>query len=81
MVKVNISIPVIDYISDVEFNEKALVQDVVDDMIEFARRQMGCQVGNTENLILCVASSGQVMSPELCIDDYHLTDGESLLLI
>lgn len=81
MVVIQVKIPSIRAEFDFRCNEKSMVSDIINDLIELVRREETCEIEDEEKLELCDVRHGYVLHKKRCLQQYHVQNGTCLALV
>ena len=81
MVKIKVIVPSLHKEYDISLNEKALISDIISDMLDLIEYQTGLYVVDRDKFVLCKQRSESICSPMNRLIDYQVVNGDSLVLV
>ena len=81
MIIVNIWVPALEQTYNFSLDEKAMVEDLVEELVELIsqKEQVSFQ-GNQAEMVLCSKDSREQFRRDRCLADYGVESGSTLLL-
>mgnify|MGYP002674832490 FL=1 len=81
MIRIKMAVPEIGKEFDFAYNENALVDDIISDTIELIEQYSGISAQNTEEFVVYMVSTGEILNKSERLADYQVVNGETLILI
>ncbi|MBQ4528380.1 MAG: hypothetical protein II998_09940 [Clostridia bacterium] len=82
MIIVDIAVEALDKTYDFKLDEEVTISKLIDDICEMLSQKEKCpSASDTEKLILCKASTGEILPHNLDLRSCKVVSGDSLMLI
>ena len=82
MIIVNIRVPALEKVYNFSVEEKALIRELVEEVVELVMQKEGVTFhGELGEMALCSVERGILCNPDSCLNDYGISGGEDLILV
>ena len=82
MIVVNIRVPALEKVYNFSVEEKAKIDDLIEEIVELVKQKEGVQFhGALDQLALCSVEKGLQCNKECILTDYGICDGDELILV
>ena len=81
MLKLRVQIPDIGKEYDVQCNEKAYVEDVIQDILDLICRKESLQVEKEEKLAVYSVQKGSFLKKSRTLEEHRVQSGESIMIL
>ena len=82
MIVVNIRVPALEKAYNFSVEEKARVDDLIEEVVELVKQKEGVQFqGSLDHLALCSVEKSLQCKKECSLSDYGICDGDELILV
>ena len=82
MIVVNIRVPALEKTYNFSVEEKARIDDLIEEIVELVKQKEGVQFhGSMDQLALCAVEKGLQCNKGCSLSDYGVCDGDELILV
>ncbi len=82
MIIVNIRIPALEKVYNFSIDERARVEDLIEEIVEMVKQKEGVKFqGDLKGLVMCSIDKGMSFLKERCLAEYGIYSGDELMLV